>query len=66
MKDYLIITKEKKSHLVFDVTAVAYSNGSTLRMMASEVDIDYINNAAILVENKPLSMSIYGWLRSTA
>jgi hypothetical protein len=31
-------------------------------MMASEIDIDYINNAAILVENKPLSMSIYGWL----
>jgi hypothetical protein len=34
-------------------------------MMASEADIDSIDTAAIVVENRLLSTSIYGWLRYT-
>jgi hypothetical protein len=34
-------------------------------MMASEANIDSIDNAAIIVENKLSSTSIYGWLRPT-
>jgi hypothetical protein len=58
--------QREKSHLtICDVTSVAYSNNSRLRMMASEANIDSIDNAAIIVENKLSSTSIYGWLRPT-